>query len=143
MLRTCDVPFMMFVETKIGPSAIEGIGLFANQFIPKGTPVWKFQPGFDLKFGQSELGKLSRPAREQFLKYAYLNPETNKYVLCFDDARFFNHSEHPNCLDVGAPDDEEGIVVAAKDIQEGEELTCNYRESDADFDYKMGIRSAQ
>ncbi|KKQ84137.1 MAG: hypothetical protein UT08_C0023G0002 [Candidatus Woesebacteria bacterium GW2011_GWB1_38_8] len=30
---------MILVKTKIGPSKINGIGLFANQFIPKGTLV--------------------------------------------------------------------------------------------------------
>jgi len=130
---------MLLVDTKIGPSKINGTGLFANQFIPKGTPVWKFQSGFDLKIEKSELDNLSEPAKKQFLKYAYLNPKTNKYILCFDDARFFNHSDNANCIDTESPEDSEGIDVAAKDIQEGEELICNYKEFDADFDYKMSI----
>ena len=88
---------------------------------------------------KSELVNLPEPAREQFLKYAYLNPKTNKYILCFDDARFFNHSDNANCIDVESPDDSEGIDIAAKDIQDGEELTCNYKEFDADFDYKMSM----
>ena len=129
----------MLVKTKIGPSKINGTGLFANQFIAKGTAVWKFQSGFDSKVEKSELGNLSEPAREQFLKYAYLNTKTNKYILCFDDARFFNHSDNPNCIDTESPADSEGIDVAVKDIPEGEELTCNYKEFDADFDYKMRI----
>lgn len=130
---------MLLVKTKIGPSKINGIGLFANQFIPKGTPTWKFQPGFDLKIDKNELANLSEPAKEQFLKYAYLNPKTDKYILCFDDARFFNHSDNPNCIDTESPDDTEGISVVVKDIQEDEELTCNYKEFDADFDFKMSI----
>ena len=130
---------MLLVKTKIGPSKINGTGLFANQYIPKGTPTWKFQPGFDLKIEKSELVSLSEPAKDQFLKYAYLNPKTSKYILCFDDARFFNHSDNPNCIDTESPDDTEGIDVAVRDIQEGEELTCNYKEFDADFDYKMSI----
>ncbi|MEK7198217.1 MAG: SET domain-containing protein [Patescibacteria group bacterium] len=130
---------MLLVKTKIGPSKINRTGLFAAQFIPKGAPTWKFQSGFDLKIDKSELSNLSEPAKEQFLKYAYLNPKTNKYILCFDDARFFNHSDNPNCIDTESLDDTEGIDVAIRDIQEGEELTCNYKEFDADFDYKMSI----
>ncbi len=131
---------MLLVKTKIGPSKINGIGLFADQFIPKGTRVWKFQPGFDLKIDKSDLAKLSEPAKAIFLKYAYLNPATKKYILCFDDARFFNHSENANCLDFGSTDDEEeGDDIAARDIQKGEELTCNYKKFDADFNYKMSI----
>ena len=37
-----------------------------------------------------------------------LDPKTNKYILCFDDARFFNHSDNPNCIDTESPDDSEG-----------------------------------
>lgn len=128
---------MLLVETKIGPSNISGIGLFANQFISKGTPTWKFKPGFDLKIDKGELANLSEPAKEQVLNYAYLSPNTGKYILCFDDARFFNHSDNPNC--VGASPTDDGIDIAARDIQAGEELTCNYKEFDQDVDYKMGI----
>lgn len=128
---------MLLVKTKIGPSEIQGIGLFADQFIPKGTAVWKFMPGFDLKTSKNALNELSQPAKEIFLKYAYLNPKTDKYVLCFDNARFLNHADEPNVISIDSPDDEEGIDVAAQDIRGGEELTGNYKEFDADFDCKM------
>ncbi|MEK7102921.1 MAG: SET domain-containing protein [Patescibacteria group bacterium] len=127
---------MILVKTNIKPSAIAGIGLFANQNIPKGTAIWKFQGGFDLSIYASELSTLSEPAKEQFLNYAYLNPKTNKYILCFDDARFFNHSDDPNCIEIESLEDGEGINIAARDILEGEELTCDYRVFDADFSNK-------
>ncbi|HCC22593.1 TPA: SET domain-containing protein-lysine N-methyltransferase [Candidatus Falkowbacteria bacterium] len=127
---------MLMVKTTIGPSNIDGIGLFADQLITKGTPVWKFARGFDLQVGKLEIEKLAAPAQEQFKKYSYLNPATAKYILCFDDARFFNHSETPNCDDVVSSAESEGLTVANKDIQPGEELTCNYRIFDADFDHK-------
>lgn len=131
---------MLLIKTKIEASKINGTGLFANQFVPAGTTIWKFQLGFDLKIDKSELDKLPEIAKESFLKYAYFNSTTNKYILCFDDARFFNHSDNPNCIEEKAPDgEEEGITVAARDIQQGEELTSNYRDYDADFDYKMSI----
>ena len=130
---------MLLVKTKIGPSKVEGIGLFADQYIPKGTAIWKFQAGFDLKITASELSKLSEPARKQFLKYAYLNQKTKHYILCFDDARFLNHSEKPNCIESQVFDGQEGVDIAAKDIQLSEELTCDYRAFDADFSYKMSI----
>lgn len=56
----------------------------------------------------------------------------------FDDDRFRNHSDDPNCRNIGSSDGTEK-VVAVKDIQEGEELTCDYKEIDSDFDYKMSI----
>jgi uncharacterized protein len=38
---------MMLVETRLAPSAIHGIGLFAVRSIPQGTAVWEFdaEPG--------------------------------------------------------------------------------------------------
>ncbi|HEY4503795.1 MAG TPA: SET domain-containing protein [Candidatus Paceibacterota bacterium] len=73
------------------------------------------------------------------MKHAYLNPKTSRYVLCFDDARFFSHSDNHNCIDTISINDKEGIDVAIKDIRKGEELTNNYRKFDSDFDYKMNI----
>lgn len=126
---------MLLVKTKIGSSKINGIGLFADQFIPKGTLVQKFMPGFDLIIPENEIQKLSEPAREQFLKYAYKNRD-RQYILCFDDTRFLNHSDDPNLI---SNDPNEEIDTTAKDIQKGEELTVNYKEFDADFNYKMSI----
>jgi len=129
---------MLFVRTKIGLSKINGIGLFADQFIPRGTLIWKFAKGFDLRVDKSNLEDLiSEPAKEQFLKYAYLNSRTLKYVLCFDDSRFFNHSEYPNVIGIDAVNEEEGINIAIRDIEENEELTVDYNQYDADFDNKM------
>ena len=119
-------------------SKISGIGLFTDQFIPKGTLIWKFIDGFDLRIDKSKLEDIkSEPAKEQFLKYAYLNSRTLKYVLCFDDARFFNHSEHPNVIGIDDINEEEGINIAIRDIKENEELTVDYNQYDADFDNKM------
>jgi hypothetical protein len=39
---------MLNVKTKIGPSSIEGIGLFSNEYIPKNTLVWTFVKGVDV-----------------------------------------------------------------------------------------------
>lgn len=128
---------MLLVKTHIGPSAIEGLGLFTDEFIPKGAPVWKFTPGFDLEVPADRLATLSMAAREQFLKYAYLSVGLGLYVLCFDDARFFNHSDMANCINAGDPEYQDGMTVAARDIEKGEELTCDYRSFDADFGRKM------
>ena len=110
---------MLLVKTKIAPSPINGIGLFADQFIQKGTIIWKFQPGFDLKINTAELNVLSEPAKQQFLKYAYLNKHTSKYVLCFDDERFINHSDQPNILEGPLQDGEECFDVAGRDHSTG------------------------
>ena len=35
---------MLLVDARAGISKIHGIGLFAYEFIPKGTHVWMFNP---------------------------------------------------------------------------------------------------
>ncbi len=130
---------MLLVKTKIGPSKIHGIGLFAAEFIRKGTPIWQFKSGFDQEFSQEDLGEMSQPSREQVLHYCYIDPaRPDRYILCFDDARFYNHSENPNT--VTTPDDKGGAVeIAARDIHAGEEITYNYKTGDADYYRKFGI----
>ena len=121
---------MLLIKTKIGPSKIAGIGLFADQLISKGAPVWKLMPDFDIEITKDDLTKLSEPAREQVLNYVYMNRRKGTYILCFDDARFFNHSSNPN---VSSSEDDGITDVALRDIQIGEELTQDYGNFDGTF----------
>lgn len=123
---------MLLVKTKIGPSKVHGIGLIADQFIKKGAPVWRFTPGLDLKIDEKDLIKLPKLAQECFLHYCYHSVVDNTYVLPFDDARFFNHSKNPNTASIDIPDDKEGLEIALRDINPGEELLCDCREFDVD-----------
>lgn len=123
---------MLLVKTALKPSSIHGIGLFAAEFIPSGMPIWKHCPIIDIKFSEEELVPLSPPAREQIAAYSYRQRSTGLYVLCGDDARFLNHSTTPNCIDVKGADGQ-GITMAARDIQLGEELTCDYSAIDKDY----------
>lgn len=122
---------MLLIKTKIKESPIAGIGLFADQLIPKGTPVWKFQKGFDIELSKAQFAELSKPAQEQVLNYCYFNSTTEMYVICADDARFFNHSDDPN---VSSGPNDDHLDIALKDIEIGEELTQNYKI----FDGKVG-----
>ena len=123
---------MMLVKTRLGLSAIHGIGLFADQDIPKGTPVWEFTEGFDQKIPTDQIDNVPGPARDDFLTYSYTSIKNGRYyILCCDNARFFNHSDNPNVIDVPSNTDEEDIDIAGRDIQRGEELTCDYRAFEA------------
>lgn len=125
---------MLLVKTRIRPSPIRGIGVFAAEFIPQGTVTWRFLEGFDQRLPESILSVLSDPAKEQFLKYTYVDPVTGLYELCADDARFFNHSDTPNTTSVATEAD---MDVATRDINLGEELTCDYRTFDRDWRNKL------
>lgn len=123
---------MLLVKTKIGPSKISGIGLFADEFIPRGTWIWRFKKGFDIRVNKDYPNTLQEPAKSYFMCYAYQNPKTLNWVLCADDARFFNHSNTANTHCVEDPEDEDTANVASQDINRGEELTVDYREFDTD-----------
>lgn len=111
---------MLRVKTYVGPSQIEGLGLFAAEFIPAGTRVWDPDPGIDVEVTEEHLKTLHPVAQEQIKKYAFL--DDGVWVICMDDARHMNHSDNPNTENSG-----EG-TVASCDIQPGEELTSDYRE---------------
>lgn len=112
---------MLLVKTKLGLSTIHGIGLFADQFIPKDTVTWRYNPEFDISFSEEQISRMSEHARERFWEYSYFDKDLKKYVLCFDDLRFINHtSKNPNIISTPKED------IAARDIKKGEELLCNY-----------------
>jgi uncharacterized protein len=123
---------MLLIKTKLDVSPIHGIGLFADEFIAEGRIIWKFHSLFDLRFGENYIDELAAGALAQVRKYSYREIHSGLYVLCGDDARFFNHSENPNCFDFCSAEGQD-LTVALRDIRIGEELTCNYALFDLDF----------
>jgi hypothetical protein len=121
---------MLLVPTYLAPSPIHGIGLFAAEPFARGTLLWVFQPGLDLLYDQAFIDSLPELARAQILRHCYRDPDSGLYVLCGDDARFWNHAAEPNTENVELPDNEQGGTAATRDIQRGEELTCDYRTFD-------------
>jgi SET domain-containing protein len=112
---------MLLVNARAGQSKIHGIGLIAQEFIPKGTKIWTFCDKFDLVISEDDMAKLSGPARDQVIWYAYYDPELRVYVLSSDDDRFTNHSDEPNTENIGED------TFASVDIPAGTEITWDYR----------------
>ena len=95
-----------------------GRGVVATREIPRGTIVWTRDP-LDQDIPLSRFAKLPPQVRAQVEEYAYL--DVGGFVLCWDHARFVNHSCDPNCLAAGYD-----FEVAVRDIAAGEELTGDY-----------------
>lgn len=113
---------MMLVKVRLGPSAIEGFGVFAQEPIARGQVVWRFTPGFDLLVPEAELARAPVHVRAYFERYAFaLATWPGHRALDGDDGRFMNHADDP-CLDLSVP----GVGVARRAIAAGEELTCDY-----------------
>jgi hypothetical protein len=126
---------MLLVKTRIGPSAIHGIGIFAAEEIAEGTHIWVFHPGFDQRYDLADIRGLPSTCARQLLHYGYVNPASGHLVVCLDDARFFNHSDAPNTEELD--DGLEGITVASRRIAAGEELTYDYLSGDLDGPRKL------
>lgn len=118
---------MMLVKTVKKDSSIHGAGLFADQFIAKGAATWRFDPGVDRAIHPQRVEQMPELSREWFMTYAYLDIRTGLYVLCADDARYMNHSDSPNVTGDYDLDPVFGVDVAVRDIEAGDELTCDYR----------------
>jgi uncharacterized protein len=111
---------MMLIPTYIAVSKIPyaGLGIFCSGFVAKGTALWEFTPGFDYEIHELPEHEV---ARTFVLKYGYvplIGPR--RWVMCVDDARFFNHSDDPTCVEIG------DNTVARYDLHPGTELTTNY-----------------
>lgn len=127
---------MLLVKTKLQMSGIQGLGVFADQFIPAGTVVWRLHPQFDLQFPLGALDEFPQYTRDRIMHFAYIDKRTGMGILCADDARFMNHSDDPNIRTII---DEHGNDrdVAVRDIQPGDEILCDYHEFDDDVAAKL------
>lgn len=118
---------MLHVKTTIGPSSIHGIGLFADQKIPKGTVICKYDPDIDILITKKKYSELSDIGKEFFDHYSYWSKEMNGYICAADNHRFTNHSTDPNVGTIDAKAGHDGVDVALRDIKKGEEITVDYR----------------
>lgn len=133
-IRAPGYNHMMIVPTYVGPSSIEGIGIFAAAPIKAGTAVWMLAEKFDLVVPEAELEGLPELQREFIDRYGYPHmTRPGLVVLEFDNGRFMNHSDAPN-TDFRNPD----MAWAVRDIAEGEEITCDYGEFDPGFAMQPG-----
>lgn len=130
----------MHVKTYLAPSEIEGLGLFADERITKGSVVWRYDPPLDIEISKADFDLLPVVAKGFVERYGYYDTRVNMFVVCGDDARFMNHSDDPNVAGV-YPDDEnvEGIDIALRDIEIGEEITCDYATFDGRMEEKMKL----
>ena len=120
---------MLTVSTYVAPSAIDGLGVFAGEFIPGGSLLWNLNPKFDIFIYQGETEGLPPHVQDFIARYSYPHLEMpGVLVVDSDNGRFMNHSLTPN-TDFRMFD--KGYALA--DIAQGEELTCNYYEFDPRF----------
>jgi SET domain-containing protein len=97
----------------------KGYGVVATRLIPKGTITWAFD-AFDQIFTIREFSALDFRYRTILNTYSYRD-HNGAYILCWDNARFLNHSFHSSCITTAYD-----FELAVRDIHPGEELTDDY-----------------
>jgi len=111
---------MMHPDTEIRFISEEiGYGVVAKKIIPKGTITW-VQDELDQIYTPKQVGKMEKLSQQMIDKYTFRNNKGN-FVLCWDLAKYVNHSFKSNCLSTAYD-----FEIAVRDILPGEELTDDY-----------------
>ena len=129
---------MLIVPTFIGPSAIEGVGVFAAAPIARMQPIWVLDDMLDHQFTAAQVAALPSVMQEFVDRYGY--PHMTRpgiTVVEVDNGRFMNHSNAPN---TNFTDPDTGWAI--RDIAAGEEITCDYAEFDPGFVMQPGRQFA-
>lgn len=106
------------VRTKVPRSQIHGRGLFADQDIPPGTVVWRFDPRVDKVVRRLK----TAPARYwRFRHFAYFDRHLQQWVYSMDKTKWMNHDVQPNTVP-----STDGSLVSVRSIPPGHEITTNY-----------------
>lgn len=115
----CDISPVIHPDTELRRVGSQiGYGVAATANIPHGTITW-VRDDFDQRLDADAVARLPELLRVALKRYAYRDLDES-YVLCWDHARFNNHSCRPACRTVGDFD------IAVRDIAPGEELTIEY-----------------
>ena len=117
---------MLLIETYIGASQIDGLGLYTKKPIEKGTLVAYFEPDFDVLIAAPDS---FHELQQKFLKRnAFFSH--GKYFLFSDDGRYINHSKQNNLTYASSIVCKIGTFnrcfIALKDSPSGNELTIDY-----------------
>jgi len=96
-----------------------GYGVVATRRIPRGTITWAMDP-LDRTLDPAEVEALGPLFREPLDHFTFRD-NRGRYVLCWDTARYLNHSSNANCLTTAYD-----FEIALRDIEAGEQLTDDY-----------------
>ena len=113
---------MLLVKTYLDKSAIHGLGVFAGEFIRKGTKIWRFVDGFDRAYSPRQFARLPKQARDFVRFYGYL--VDGEIILTGD------HDYHINLSDDANTYLHNGYAMARRNIRKDAEITNDYREFD-------------
>lgn len=98
---------------------VVGYGVVAKKFIPKGTITW-VQDDLDMVYTNDQIKNINPLMQDYLETYCFTNNRGEK-VLCWDNAKFVNHSFNSSCMSTAYD-----FEIAVRDIYPGEQLTDDY-----------------
>jgi hypothetical protein len=112
------------VYTRLRPSSIHGVGIFAIAEVPKGTYIFEPDDNPTVKIAEDEIEGMPQATRQMYDDFCVLKDRKFECPTSFNQLTpswYLNHSRNPN---VAA--DSELKFYATRDIEIGEELTADY-----------------
>lgn len=103
-----------------------GLGIFADEFVPKGKMVWKFRNEDHVFYNtkqsiEQKLSTLTHEEAKEYVTYMY-SMDTKTAVYELDDGKYVNHSLNSNIYCINGNEN----CYASKDIHKGDEIVENY-----------------
>ena len=98
---------------------IIGSGIFANEFIPRGTLTY-VKDSLEIELSPLQFNQQDKAIQSVIDKYSYID-ENGHYIVSWDNAKYINHCCEPNTISTGY-----GFEIAIKDIYPGDEITDDY-----------------
>ncbi|MBP2227809.1 hypothetical protein J2847_001091 [Azospirillum agricola] len=120
----------LLIPTRLDSSPIHGLGLFTEEPVAAGTPMWTFDARIDHLLDPEGALLADYPEVVRLVNAHGCVIEGLGILLLGDNARFVNHADEPS-MGRADPGDWRRFV-ALRDIAAGEELTCNYEDICAD-----------
>ena len=116
---------MIIVKTKVLPSVINNLGLFADEDIEIGTVIWNYHPSTCIVIQPEQMQVLSQSYPDNFISSInhFGCPYNDGCLVHLDNMRYINHSETPNTISL-----DNDTMIASRKIYCGEELFENYRQ---------------
>ncbi|HEY2569286.1 MAG TPA: SET domain-containing protein-lysine N-methyltransferase [Candidatus Udaeobacter sp.] len=107
------------VQIQVGKSGVHGRGVYAMEFIPKGTRIIEYT-------GERTTWEAAPNVEDDphTFNFGLDNGQVINPLIGGNDARWINHSCDPNCE--AAEEDDRIFIDAMRDIQPGEELFYDY-----------------
>ena len=96
-----------------------GYGLFATEFIPKGTITY-VKDALEPEISPEEYARQAPDMQEVIEKYSYID-ERGYRIISWDFGKYVNHCCQCNTMSTGY-----GFEIAIRDILPGEEVTDEY-----------------